>query len=78
MLLSAGRRLQRVAAHTKLRGRHGEKTSTYNDGWPLMQPLGAKEAKLRNQNVTPGEQVLGQVIGNFSQAVIATTQGPYR
>lgn len=50
-----------------------KKTCTYNDGWPLMQPLGAKEDQLRNQNLAPGEQVLGQVIGNFSQAVIATT-----
>jgi hypothetical protein len=38
-----------------------------------MQPLGAKEAHLLNQNVAPGEQVFGQVIGSFSQAVIATT-----
>ena len=50
-----------------------KKTYTYNDGWPLMQPLGTKEAQLLNQNVTPGEQVLGQVIGNYGQAVIATT-----
>ncbi len=50
-----------------------KKTYTYNDGWPLMQSLGTKEAQLLNQNVTPGEQVLGQVIGNYGQAVIATT-----
>jgi hypothetical protein len=46
---------------------------TYNGGWPLMQPLGAKESKLREQNMIRGEQVLGQVIGSFGQAVIATT-----
>ena len=48
-------------------------TCTYKDGWPLMAPLGPKEVKLRNQNLAPGEQVLGLVIGNFSQTVIATT-----
>jgi hypothetical protein len=50
-----------------------KKTNTYNDGWPLMQPLGPKEVQLLKQNLAPGEQVLGQVIGNFSQAVIATS-----
>lgn len=50
-----------------------KRTFTYKDGWPLMQPLGAKEAKLRDQNMISGEQVLGQVIGSFGQAVIATT-----
>ena len=48
-------------------------TYTYKDGWPLMQPLGKKEVQLRDQNMTAGEQVLGQVIGSFGQAVIATT-----
>jgi len=47
-------------------------TYTYKDGWPLTQ-LWAKDAKLRDQNLAPGEQVLGQVIGNFRQSVIATT-----
>jgi Short C-terminal domain len=50
-----------------------KKSYTYKDGWPLMQPLGPKEAQLLKQNVAPGEQVLGQVIGNFNQAVIATS-----
>jgi len=48
-------------------------TKTYNGDWPLMQPLGAKEAKLRDQNMIRDEQVLGQVIGSFGQAIIATT-----
>jgi hypothetical protein len=48
-------------------------TSTYKGGWPLMQPLGAKETQLLNQNMTRGEQVLGVVIGSYGQAVIATT-----
>ena len=50
-----------------------KRTFTHKDGWPLMQPLGTKEAKLRDQNMISGEQVLGQVIGSFGQAVIATT-----
>jgi hypothetical protein len=57
----------------QLRSGHGEITYTYKDGWPLMQPLGKKELQLRDQNMTAGEQVLGQVIGSFGQAVIATT-----
>jgi hypothetical protein len=48
-------------------------TYTYNDGWPFMQPLGAKETQLRNQNMIPGERVLGQVIASYGQAVVATT-----
>ena len=52
----------------------GKKTHTDSDGWPVMEPLGAKEAQLRDQNMTSGERVLGQVIGWFDQAVIATTQ----
>jgi len=46
----------------------------YNDGWPVMQPLGEKEVQLRDQNMTSGERVLGQVIGLRGHAVIATTQ----
>jgi hypothetical protein len=49
-----------------------KKTYSYKDAWPVMQPLGPKEAQLLKQNLAPGEQMLGQVIGNFSQAVIAT------
>jgi hypothetical protein len=51
-----------------------KKTHAYNDGWPVMQPLGAKEVQLRDQNMTSGERVLGQVIGLRGHAVIATTQ----
>jgi hypothetical protein len=50
-----------------------KKTVTYNGGWPLMRPLGPKESQLLKQNLVQGEQVLGQVIGSFDQAVIATT-----
>lgn len=44
------------------------------DDWPIMTPLGKKEAALLAQNLTVNEKVLGQVIGNFGQAVIATDQ----
>ena len=42
------------------------------DGWPMMEPLGAKEADLLRRNLAEGERVLGQVIGNSRQAVVAT------
>lgn len=42
------------------------------DGWPVMQPLGKKEADLLKRNMAPGERVLGQVIGSSNQAVVAT------
>lgn len=47
-------------------------TVARQNGWPIMNPLGKKEAELLRANLTSGEQVLGQVIANFSQAVIAT------
>jgi len=47
-------------------------TFEYVDGWPLMQPLGKKEADLLNRNMAQGERVLGQVIGSFGQVVVAT------
>jgi hypothetical protein len=37
-----------------------------------MEPLGTKEADLLMRNLAEGERVLGQVIGNSRQAVIAT------
>ena len=39
-----------------------------------MNPLGKKESALLAQHLAPGEKVLGQVIGNFGQAVVATDQ----
>lgn len=42
------------------------------DGWPMMTPLGKKESALLSQHLATGEKVLGQVIGSFGQAVIAT------
>jgi hypothetical protein len=42
------------------------------DGWPNMQPLDKKEADLLNRNMAPGERILGQVIGQSRQAVVAT------
>jgi hypothetical protein len=42
------------------------------DGWPVMEPLSSKESDLLKRNMAPGEKVLGQVIGNSRQAVIAT------
>ncbi len=47
-------------------------TFKYVDGWPLMQPLGKKEADLLKRNTAQGERILGQVIGNFGQTVVAT------
>jgi Short C-terminal domain len=47
-------------------------TFTRQGGWPMMVPLGAKEAELLQRNVTPGEVVLGQVIGQYGQTVVAT------
>jgi hypothetical protein len=49
-------------------------TFTRQQGWPVMNPLGKKEAELLKSNLTPGEVVLGQVIANFGQAVVATDQ----
>jgi hypothetical protein len=42
------------------------------DGWPMMQPLGRKESDLLRRNLVAGERVLGQVIANFGQAIVAT------
>lgn len=41
-------------------------------GWPLMEPLGKKETELLRRNLTTDETILGQVIGNFGQAIVAT------
>lgn len=42
---------------------------TVGRGWNLW---GKKEADLLSRHRSPGEQVLGQVIGNFNQAIVAT------
>ena len=42
------------------------------EGWPVMDPLGTKESELLRRNLAQGERVLGQVIGNSRQAVVAT------
>lgn len=42
------------------------------EGWPMMEPLGARESDLLQRNLAEGERVLGQVIGNSRQAVVAT------
>ena len=47
-------------------------TSKIVGGWPVMEPLGTKETDLLSRNLAEGERVLGQVIGNSRQAVIAT------
>ena len=47
-------------------------TVSYFDGWPMMQPLGKKEADLLKRNTAQGEKILGLVIANFGQAVVAT------
>ncbi len=47
-------------------------TTTVIDGWPMMTPLGRREQQLLQAELADGETVLGQVIGTFSQAVVAT------
>lgn len=47
-------------------------TSKTVDGWPVMEPLGSKESDLLKRSMAPGERVLGQVIGNSRQIVVAT------
>jgi hypothetical protein len=47
-------------------------TVAYAEGWPVMQPLGKKEQQFIHRNLAPGERVLGQVIGNFGQTIVAT------
>jgi hypothetical protein len=42
------------------------------DGWPVMEPLGARVDDLLKRDMAPGERVLGQVIGSHGQAVVAT------
>ena len=46
--------------------------TTYVNEWPVMGPLGAKETALLQQNLSADEKILGTVIGNFGQAVVAT------
>lgn len=47
-------------------------TTTYLDGWPVMQPLGRRELSLLEANTADDEVLLGQVIGTVSQAIVAT------
>jgi hypothetical protein len=47
-------------------------TTTFRDGWPVMAPLGRREQALLAAQLDDDESVLGQVIGTFSQAVVAT------
>jgi hypothetical protein len=42
------------------------------DGWPVMEPLGGREARLLRGNLLEGERVLGLVVGSFRQVVVAT------
>lgn len=51
-----------------------KQTVSYTDGWPMMVPLGKKETELLKRNLVSGEEVVGQVVGNFGQAVVATNQ----
>ncbi len=46
--------------------------TTTVDGWPMMTPLGRREAGLLADELGEGETVLGQVIGTYSQTVVAT------
>jgi hypothetical protein len=47
-------------------------TVAYKDGWPVMRPVGKKEQQSIQRNLVQGEVMLGHVIGNFGQTVIAT------
>jgi hypothetical protein len=47
-------------------------TVAQKDGWPVMSPIGKKELALIQRNVVAGETILGQVIANFGQTVVAT------
>lgn len=47
-------------------------TTTFIDGWPIMAPLGRREHAMLTSQLLGDEAVLGQVIGTFAQAVIAT------
>ena len=49
-------------------------TSDTVNGWPVMSPLGKKESAVLAQNLSEGEPILGLVIGNFGQAIVATPQ----
>lgn len=44
----------------------------YVDGWPFMSPLGEKEFNLLQSTAGPDEEILGVVIGQFNQTVVAT------
>jgi len=44
------------------------------DGWPVMTPLGRREAAVLAEHLDAGEAVLGQVIASFGQTVVATAQ----
>jgi Short C-terminal domain len=47
-------------------------TATFKDGWPVMAPVGKKELQLLDRNIVSGEVILGCVIANFGQVVVAT------
>ena len=49
-------------------------TTEYVDEWPIMGPLGKKEAEVLAQNLGSDETVLGIVIGRFGQAIVATNK----
>lgn len=49
-------------------------TVEYVNGWPMAEPLGKKEATLLSQILIQGEKVIGIIIGNFNQAIVATDQ----
>lgn len=42
------------------------------DGWPVMSPTGKKEQQLIQRHLVADEEILGCVIANFGQTVIAT------
>jgi hypothetical protein len=44
------------------------------DGWPMVEPIPPKETKLFAATITPGEAVLGQLVGDYNQTAVATNK----
>lgn len=42
------------------------------DGWPMVEPLPKKEAALLASTLTSSETILGQLVGQYHQTVVAT------
>ncbi len=54
-------------------GMANDRSDYTDDGWPMMEPLPKRESSLLANTLVPGETVLGQLVGQFHQSVIATS-----